>query len=82
MGYRYQLAASVQDVNLFDFVLDYLRARKLLEPSLKVQRTRGDEALLKALKGVLSEEKLAGRFGEAVAIPGNLNNGEERVTMY
>ncbi len=56
----------VTHVNLFNFVLDYLRSRKLLEPSLEVQRATGGEALLKALKGVLSEQKLAGRFGEVV----------------
>ncbi len=55
---------KVEHVHLFDFVLDYLRSRKLLEKSLEVQRTRGGDALLKALKGVLSEEKLAARFGE------------------
>ncbi len=57
---------KVAHVNLFDFVLDYLRSRRLLEKSLRVQRVRGGEALLKALKGVLDEEKLAGRLGEVV----------------
>ncbi len=59
---------KVAHVHLFDFVLDYLRSRRLLGKSLRVQRTRGGEALRKALKGVLSEEKLAARFG-AVARP-------------
>ena len=53
-------------INLFDFVLDYLRERKLLDKSIQAQREKGNEALLKALKGVLNEEKLAKRFGEVV----------------
>ncbi len=57
---------EVAHVNLFEFVLDYLRSRGLLEKSLELQRTQGGEALLKALRGVLSEDRLAGRFGEVV----------------
>ena len=55
---------KVGHVNLFELVLDYLRSRKLLEKSLELQRARGNEALLKALKGVLNEVKIAARFGE------------------
>ncbi len=55
---------SVVHINLFDFILDYLRDRTLLDKSLELQRTKGDDALLKALRGVLHEEKVARRFGE------------------
>ena len=51
-------------INLFDFLLDYLKERGLLEKSLELQRTKGNDALQKALKGVLNEEKVARRFGE------------------
>lgn len=54
----------VAHVNLFDFLIDYLKERKLLEKSFELQREKGDNALLKALKGVLHEEKIAKRFGE------------------
>ena len=54
----------VAHVNLFDFLLDYLRDRKLLDKSLEMQRAKGDEAFLKALRGVLHEEKIARHFGE------------------
>jgi hypothetical protein len=54
----------VAHINLFDFLLDYLRERKLLEKAIAKQRAEGNEALLKALRGVLHEEKLAHRFGE------------------
>jgi len=51
-------------INLFDFLLDYLKERKLLQKSLDLQNTKGNTALQKALKGVLNEEKVARRFGE------------------
>ena len=49
-------------INLFDFLIDYLRERKVLEKSLRLQREEGSDALLKALKGILHEEKVAQRF--------------------
>jgi len=54
----------VKHINLFDLVIEYLQARGLLDKSLELQRERGDAALMKALKGLLSEEKVARRFGE------------------
>ncbi len=57
---------KVAHVNLLEFVLDYLKSRNLLEKSLELQRAKGNEALLKAVKGVLGAEKLAARFGEVV----------------
>ena len=35
----------VKHVNLFDFVLDYLKDRKLLDKAIQMQREKGDEAL-------------------------------------
>ena len=52
----------VTHVNLFDFLIHYLRERNLLEKSFLLQRKNGDDALLKALKGILHEEKIAHRF--------------------
>jgi hypothetical protein len=57
---------KVAHVNLFTFLLEYLESRKLLEKSLKLQRDKGNQSLLKALKGVLHEEKIAKRFGDSV----------------
>ncbi len=54
----------VRHINLFEFLLDYLRDRGLLEKSLELEKKQGNEALAKALRGVLHEEKLAKRFGE------------------
>jgi len=53
----------VAHVNLFDFTIDYLRERKLLDQALEIQQNKGSHALLKALRGVLHEEKIARRFG-------------------
>ena len=54
----------VKHVNLFDFVLDYLKSRNLLDKALQMQREKGDEALKKALAGPLHHEKLAPLFAE------------------
>lgn len=56
----------VQHVNLFDFVLDYLKRRNLLDKAIQMQKDKGDEALKKALAGPLHETKLAGYFAEVV----------------
>jgi len=61
-----QPGLKVLDVNLFEFLLDYLTARKLLNKALKLQRKKGDKALLKALRSVLHEEKLARCFDEVL----------------
>jgi hypothetical protein len=54
----------VKHVNLFDFVLDHLKARNFLDKALTMQREKGDEALKKALTGPLHPEKLAPLFAQ------------------
>lgn len=54
----------VAHINLFEFLIHYLKARRLLEKSFELQRKKGSEALLKALKGVLDEGKIARRFAD------------------
>ena len=56
----------VKHINLFDFVLDYLKSRNLLDKALRMQQEKGDEALKKALAGPLHENKLAAVFAEVV----------------
>ena len=51
-------------INLFDFVLDYLKSRNLLDKALKLQREKGDDALRVALSGPLDPQKLAPLFYE------------------
>ena len=59
---RNRSGLRVADVNLFDFLIHYLKERNLLEKSFRLQREKGNDALLKALKGILHEEKIAQRF--------------------
>jgi len=47
----------VKHVNLFDFVLDYLTGRNLLDKVIQTQRTKGDETVKKWLGGPLNVEK-------------------------
>lgn len=56
----------VQHVNLFDFVLDHLKSRNLLDKALQMQRNQGDAALMKALRGPLHESRLSALFAEVV----------------
>lgn len=55
----------IAHVNLFKLLIDYLKERNLYDKALNLQKTKGDEALRKALKGPLHEEKVAKAFVEA-----------------
>lgn len=48
----------VAHVNLFDLLVDYLRDRKLLDKAIDMQKTKGDQALLKALAAPLQGKNL------------------------
>ena len=52
----------LEHINLFKFLVDYLKERKLLDVAMQMQRNKGDTALLNALKGPLNPEKLAEVF--------------------
>lgn len=62
----------VVHINLFTFLIDYLRERGLLDKAFKMQTEKGDAALMKALRGPLHEQKLATAF-ENVSNPGELD---------
>jgi hypothetical protein len=58
-----QLAAhypnkKVIEVNLFAMLLELLKSRKLLDKAIKMQTNKSNDAVLKALKGPLSEKKV------------------------
>jgi hypothetical protein len=53
-------------VNLFDLIIAHLKERGFYEKSLALQRTKGDEALLKALAAPLDAGKLAAVFADQV----------------
>lgn len=63
---RHKPGLRVRHINLFEFVLDYLKKRKLLDKAVLMQQEKGDEALKKALAGPLHETKLGGMFAEVV----------------
>ena len=67
--YKIKSNLRIAHVNLFDFLIHYLKERNLLEKSFRLQREKGNDALLIALKGVLHEEKIARRFAEFAAPP-------------
>ena len=58
----------VRHINLFDFVLDYLKSRNLLDKAIEMQRSRGDSAVVVALSGPLDEKKISTQFA-ALADP-------------
>ena len=53
-------------VDLFDFVLDHLRDRKYLDQAIRMQKDKGDAALMKALSAIIREDKLAPVFAKLV----------------
>jgi Domain of unknown function (DUF1788) len=46
-------------INVFDFVIQLLEERQLLDKAIDMQQTKGDETVMKALRKVLKEDKLA-----------------------
>lgn len=57
-------------INLFDLVIQLLEERKLLDKAIDMQRIKGDDAVMAALRPVLKEDKLAQKVVSLV----DLNN--------
>ena len=55
---------KVKHIDLFGFILDYLKSRNLLEKALQMEREKGDAALKSALAGPLHPGKLVPVFRE------------------
>lgn len=64
LEYLRRKKVKVAHINLFEFTIEYLKKRKLLDAALSTQRKSGNAALLKALRAPLNEEKLARTFIE------------------
>ena len=47
----------VKHINLFDFVMDYLRQRKLLDKAIQMQQTKGDAFVLKQFSPVAASQQ-------------------------
>ena len=50
---------KVVNINLLQAVVDYLAERNFIDKAIQMQKAKGDEALLKALKGPLHMDKFA-----------------------
>jgi hypothetical protein len=56
----------MKHVNLFEFVVDHLRSRNLLEKTFELQRQKGDGFVIKQLEKILHPEKIVPLFAEIV----------------
>lgn len=63
---KYKPKLRIANVNLFDFVIDHLRERKLLDKSLELQRTKGGDFVLRQLEKILHPDKLAPLLAERI----------------
>ncbi len=59
---KHRSGMNITHVNLFDFVIEHLRERKLLDKTLEVQKTKGDDFVLRQLEKILHPQKLAPLF--------------------
>jgi hypothetical protein len=59
-------AIRVQNINLFELVIDLLKERGLLDQVLQMQVDKGNDAVLAPLRSVLKEDKLARRIAEKI----------------
>jgi hypothetical protein len=53
-------------VNLFDFLVEYLKGRDKFEKALEMERQIGSAKVIKALKAIASAEKIANHFSKTV----------------
>ena len=56
---KFQPPIRPGEINLFDLVIQLLEERKLLDKAIQMQRTKGDDAVMAALRPILKEDKLA-----------------------
>ena len=57
---------KVVHVNLFDFIIQHLNDRGLLEKSIEMEKTRGKEQLRKQLEKILHPQKIAPLIAELI----------------
>lgn len=55
-------------IDLFECVVDLLEERDLLEKAFEMQTRRGDDALLRNLRSVLKEDRLAARIVDVAGV--------------
>jgi hypothetical protein len=57
-------AIKAEVVDLFKLVTELLRERNLLDKAIEMQKNKGDDSTLAALRSVLKEDKLAQKIAE------------------
>lgn len=55
-----------EHVDLFRFIIEYLKELKVLDAAIDMQKRQGDTAVVKALKGPLQESRVAKAFANRV----------------
>jgi hypothetical protein len=63
---KHRQKLKLKHINLFDFLIDYLKSVDVLEDALVKQTDEGNAALLEALKGLLEEKTIAEHFRETI----------------
>ncbi len=63
---KHKPSLRVTHVNLFDFVIEHLKDRNLLDKTLEIQKSKGDDFVLRQLEKILHPEKIAPLFAKQV----------------
>lgn len=66
---KHQPPIRSTSVNLLDLVIGLLQERGLLDKAIEMQKSKGDEAVLGALRSVLKEDKIAQKLMTQVDLP-------------
>ena len=61
---KHRMDFKIKHINLFDFVIDHLKERNLLEKAFELQRKKGDKFLLQQLEKILHPNKIAPLFAK------------------
>lgn len=61
---KHKPGLRINHINLLDFVLTYLRQRRLLDQAIAMQQTKGDAFILRQLATILHPNRLAPVFAE------------------
>ncbi len=59
---RHRMGLRIKHINLFDFVINHLKERNLLDKAFELEKQKGDKFLLKQLEKILHPGKIAPLF--------------------
>ncbi|AWB57840.1 DUF1788 domain-containing protein [Colwellia sp. Arc7-D] len=69
-------------INLFEVVLEMLETRNLTERAFKTQKERGDDALFKALKGPLEQNRVAEFIANKIVLDNSGDSKTEFILLH